>query len=529
MAHADATRTTSLTTLIGTNEINKPLGLKLFGLCFQFKSTQCKRTYYKTLVIILTFIAYATFHMGRRPFVVVKNVLNHDTDYNHEAPNNNVIDFHLEPQNNQSTNSSGNWAPFDNDATANQLLALLDTSWLLSYAVCMFFSGVIAERVNLRYFVSSGSILSGMGLVAFGLARTLEIHTLSYFVIVQLFSGAVQSSGWPVVVTCVSNWFEPSKRGLIYGIWNSHTSIGNILGATISGYFVETDWGMSFFVPGFIMIATGILLLLFLTPHPSDVGLTQVAGETAVIIQPKESQTTKSQLDLDTSPSIPDVQNEEAKAVSFMTALKIPGVIEFSICLFFSKLVSYTFLQWLPRYIAASTDFSSEDAAYLSTLFDIGGILGAILAGHLSDRFRMNGLICNIMLILAIPSMFAYQQFGSKSKFNNISLQLITGFLVNGPYCLITTAVSADLGNRIKDGKAMATVSAIIDGMGSIGAVIGPLFAGLVSGPDNWQPVFIMLMVSDVFASICLMRVTINELRARFSGPSDEIPGIATD
>lgn len=34
-----------------------------------------------------------------------------------------------------------------------------------------------------------------------------------------------------------------------------------------------------------------------------------------------------------------------------MGALKIPGVIEFSLCLFFSKLVNYTFLFWLPLYI----------------------------------------------------------------------------------------------------------------------------------------------------------------------------------
>jgi sugar phosphate permease len=28
----------------------------------------------------------------------------------------------------------------------------------------------------------------------------------------------------------MSNWFGKKKRGLIFGLWNSHTSIGNILG-----------------------------------------------------------------------------------------------------------------------------------------------------------------------------------------------------------------------------------------------------------------------------------------------------------
>ena len=42
---------------------------------------------------------------------------------------------------------------------------------------------------------------------------------------------------------------------------------------------------------------------------------------------------------------------EEERAISFGGALKIPGVLEFSLCLFFAKLVSYTFLYWLPTFI----------------------------------------------------------------------------------------------------------------------------------------------------------------------------------
>jgi len=53
-----------------------------------------------------------------------------------------------------------------------------------------------------------------------------------------------------------------------------------------------------------------------------------------------------------------------------------------------------------------------------------------------------------------------------------VVLLLLTGAVVNGPYSLITTAVSADLGTHPclhGNAKALATVSAIIDGTGSIG------------------------------------------------------------
>lgn len=85
-------------------------------------------------------------------------------------------------------------------------------------------------------------------------------------------SGVFQTSGWPGVVTIVGNWFGKGKRGLIFGIWNSHTSLGNILGTLIAAFYVESDWGLSFMVPGAIMGVLGFIIFLFLAPNPIDVG-----------------------------------------------------------------------------------------------------------------------------------------------------------------------------------------------------------------------------------------------------------------
>lgn len=56
----------------------------------------------------------------------------------------------------------------------------------------------------------------------------------------------------------------PHRRGLIMGIWNSHTSVGNILGSLIAGVWVSSDWGLSFIVPGIIIAVIGIICFFFL-------------------------------------------------------------------------------------------------------------------------------------------------------------------------------------------------------------------------------------------------------------------------
>jgi len=86
--------------------------------------------------------------------------------------------------------------------------------------------------------------------------------------------------------------------------------------------------------------------------------------------------------------------------------LQLQGVIEFSICLFFAKLVSYTFLDWLPLYISqTNSGISSSESAFLTIMFDVGGIVGGITAGYLADRTGASGLICIVMLVFAIPSV----------------------------------------------------------------------------------------------------------------------------
>lgn len=48
------------------------------------------------------------------------------------------------------------------------------------------------------------------------------------------------------------------------GLWNSHTSVGNILGSLIAGYWVSSNWGLSFIVPGLIIAVMGVVCFLFL-------------------------------------------------------------------------------------------------------------------------------------------------------------------------------------------------------------------------------------------------------------------------
>ncbi|KGL89792.1 Sugar phosphate exchanger 2, partial [Charadrius vociferus] len=388
-----------------------------------------------------------------------------------------------------------------------ELFGALDNAFLVAYAIGMFISGIFGERLPLRYYLSGGMVLSGLFTALFGLGYFWNIHVLWYFIIVQVCNGLVQTTGWPSVVACIGNWFGKGKRGLIMGIWNSHTSVGNILGSLIAGVWVSSAWGLSFVVPGVIIAAVGIICFFFLVEYPEDVGCSPPLHH----VSQTDSQRARPGLG---GRSINSETIGEAGPISFLGALRIPGVVEFSLCLLFAKLVSYTFLYWLPLYIV-NVHFSAKEAGDLSTLFDVGGILGGIFAGLISDYTGGRATTCCVMLVVAAPLLFLYNHIGQNGIGTSIAMLIVCGALVNGPYALITTAVSADLGTHESlkgNAKALSTVTAIIDGTGSIGAALGPLLAGLIS-PTGWNNVFYMLIAADVLACLLLARVVVKEVR----------------
>lgn len=47
--------------------------------------------------------------------------------------------------------------------------------------------------------------------------------------------------------------------------------------------------------------------------------------------------------------------------------------------------------------------YSESLSADVSTIFDVGGILGGIFAGAVSDYSGMSASTCSLMLIIAVP------------------------------------------------------------------------------------------------------------------------------
>ncbi|XP_010244749.1 PREDICTED: putative glycerol-3-phosphate transporter 5 [Nelumbo nucifera] len=483
-----------------------------YSLFSATKIAQKNIVFFQICVFLITFLAYASFHASRKPPSIVKSVLGPEVQSNEAAIS--------ETGRNSSSTDTG-WAPFDGERGPHRL-GELDLAFLSAYSLGMYFAGHIGDRIDLRLFLTFGMVASGVSTIVFGLGYWWKIHSLGFFLVVQIVSGLFQSTGWPCVVAVVGNWFGKAKRGLIMGIWNSHTSVGNIVGSVVSSSVLDFGWGWSFVLPGIFIILVGILVFLFLVVNPEDAGFVS-PGKEIEMSSEVESMKNLEEINGEEEGLLHSEHPDSTAAIGFLEAWRLPGVAPYAFCLFFSKLVAYTFLYWLPFYIrhtaVAGKHLSNKTAGMLSTIFDIGGVFGGIMAGYISDMTEARALTSILFLIFSIPSLILYRIYGSFSMSTNIVLMCLSGLLVNGPYALITTAVAADLGTQSSingNSRALATVTAIIDGTGSVGAALGPLLTGYIS-TRGWNSVFVMLILAILFAALFLIHLAHTEIRSKMS------------
>ena len=127
---------------------------------------------------------------------------------------------------------------------------------------------------------------------------------------------------------------------------------------------------------------------------------------------------------------------------------------------------------WTHRRAPSSPRYSTLEALWeallqvtLTSHWSTLLILASHWSGLISDSTGRPASTCSVMLITAVPCMFLYQWLeGGGCKITSdhgapvhnmcftlsILVTLVTGILVNGPYALITTAVSAELGKMQK-------------------------------------------------------------------------------
>uniref|UniRef100_A0A8D2K986 Sugar phosphate exchanger 3 n=1 Tax=Theropithecus gelada TaxID=9565 RepID=A0A8D2K986_THEGE len=432
---------------------------------FQRGSLLSRFSHHHVVVFLLTFFSYSLLHASRKTFSNVKVSISEQWT---PSAFNTSVELPVEIW------SSNHLFPSAEKATL--FLGTLDTIFLFSYAVGLFISGIVGDRLNLRWVLSFGMCSSAF------------------------------------------------VRGVVFGLWSACASVGNILGACLASSVLQYGYEYAFLVTASVQFAGGIVIFFGLLVSPEEIGLSGIEAEENFEEDSHRPLINGGENEEEYEPNY-SIQDDssvaQVKAISFYQACCLPGVIPYSLAYACLKLVNYSFFFWLPFYLSNNFGWKEAEADKLSIWYDVGGIVGGTLQGFISDVLQKRAPVLALSLLLAVGSLVGYSR-SPNDKAINALLMTVTGFFIGGPSNMISSAISADLGRQELiqgSSEALATVTGIVDGSGSIGAAVGQYLVSLIRDKLGWMWVFyffiLMTSCTIVFISPLIVREIFSLMRRR--------------
>lgn len=364
-------------------------------------------------------------------------------------------------------------------------LGILDTLFAVTYGFGKFTSGILADRSNARVFMGFGLILTGLLNILFGLSSSFFLMAIFWSL-----NGAFQSFGWPPCARLLTHWYSQKERGTWWSLQNVSHNVGGSLIPLIAAYAIMFwGWRYALYVPGIICVAGGLFLLNRLRDTPQSLGLPPVE-------EYRQDWTGTSQA---------EVKNERElsmKEALFEHVLKNPYIWFLAFAYFFIYVARMAFNDWSALYLIEHKDCDPVTANLGTTCFEIGGFIGSLAAGFLSDYaaegkrgpvnvFFTLGLLLSAFFLWNVPPGFYFVDLG---------LLFAIGFFVFGPQMLIGLA-AADMAHK----KAAASATGFV----GLFAYMGAAFAGFplakIAEDFGWNGFFLASIICIGIAGLMLL------------------------
>ncbi len=233
-------------------------------------------------------------------------------------------------------------------------LGIMGTLFAISYGASKFFSGILSDKSNPRYFMAFGLFVTGVVTIFFGLSSSILL-----FAVFWSLNGWFQGFGWPPCVKYLTQWYPQAERGSWWSSWTVSQNVGSFLIPWIVGFtlFLFGGWRMGMFVPGMMAIACSFYLLYRLPDSPESVGLLPVEEKTS-----------------EKAPS-------QVKEV-----LKNKGIWMLAAAYFFVYIIRSGVGDWMALYLIEEEGYAKLSANGIASFFEAGGFLGSLCSGWISDR-----------------------------------------------------------------------------------------------------------------------------------------------
>ena len=154
-------------------------------------------------------------------------------------------------------------------AINSALLGTLAATYFYVYMVLQVPVGVLADTMGPRRLLAAGSLVAGLGSIAFALAPTWEIAAAG-----RTFVGVGVSVAFIAILKVSAVWFPASRFATLNGITMFAGNLGAVIaGAPLAWLVTQTSWRVVFLGLAALSIALGVASWLKVRDRPEDLGI----------------------------------------------------------------------------------------------------------------------------------------------------------------------------------------------------------------------------------------------------------------
>lgn len=386
------------------------------------------------------------------------------------------------------------------------------------YGVSRVINGLLADRYSKRLLMSLGLVLSCVINLAIcfspklnGALNLLDGEGKATVGLVYLIgslwvlNGYVHGMGYPPCAALMAHWFRPSELATKQSIWNASHSIGAGVVIALCGWMLSkfgySAWNLCFIVPAAIAFIGAIALYASLRDDPASVGLPPIeefesdggdgAGDSAGVAGDAEPE-----------------QLTGARYKKFISKMvfRNPIIWGISISDFCVYVIRFTILEWGTSFL---TQYKGYDIALSASIVAaselIGGVLGTIVAGWVTDRF-MQSKTLRTSALFTLGATLCFTLFwrvpADAPWIWSAILIVASSFFIYGPQALLGVSCS-----QYATKRASGSANGFC-GIFCYGATVisGIGFGYLADKPSlGWNAVFIVAIVFGLLGSAILL------------------------
>ncbi|MBD3230889.1 MAG: MFS transporter [Candidatus Lokiarchaeota archaeon] len=273
-----------------------------------------------------------------------------------------------------------------------ELSLIMDVSFWVFYIITALLVGMYSDKVGRKKIIFISLFLFTLT----SIMTWLTPHrNLPFLVFARSLSGAAVGPFFPISVALIGELFEVKKRGKAIGTFVGGAAIGAMFGWVIAGLSVDflNSWRLAFLFLSVPILIIGFISWIFLKESPLYVN------------KPKKINLKN------------DLESTNNK-ISSLKGLLSNKFLVIAISLAALDLFSlWVHDDWIATYLIDVYSFEETQAAIYRALSGIGGFLGIVLFGIISDKIgrkkalatSLLGLIVILLLFITLgPTIYLY-------------------------------------------------------------------------------------------------------------------------